>query len=263
MHSSSRSAGSGTWSPPPGAEVLAPLDPSLFAPGPERDARFDVKERWVDCANFPDGHPKQVVEFLHRQMNEEIDSLESSARNLCDFPAADWEVRMCLARQCYDEARHSQMFRNLFEKRGGTVGEYPVLNFQYRIITRFANLAARLAIQNRSFEAGGLDAITAGIQQTRADGDEELCALYEAQIADEISHVRFANEWIRKLSQADPRNLLAIGQAMKAASLAFAQVMGREGTEGVSYPADREGRLEAGFTPEEVAFTASLMAEKR
>jgi hypothetical protein len=25
--------------------------------------------------------------------------------------------------------------------------------------------------------------------------------------------------------------------------------MGHEGTEGVAYPADREGRLEAGFTP--------------
>jgi uncharacterized ferritin-like protein (DUF455 family) len=138
-----------------------------------------------------------------------------------------------------------------------------VMNFQYRIITRFDNLAARLAIQNRSFEAGGLDAITAGIKQTREESDHELCALYEAQIADEIAHVRFANEWIRKLCAADPRNLLAIGMAMKTASAAFAHVMGHEGTEGVTYPADREGRLEAGFTADEVALTASLMAGKR
>jgi hypothetical protein len=70
---------------PAGAEPLGASDPALFAPGPARDARFDVKERWVDCANFPAGHPKQTVEFLHRQMNEEVDSLESSARNLADF----------------------------------------------------------------------------------------------------------------------------------------------------------------------------------
>lgn len=241
---------------------MAAADPSLFAPGPARDARFDVKDRWVECTNFPLGDPRQAIEFLHRQMNEEVDSLESSARNLADFPEAAWEVRMCLARQCADEARHAVMFRRLFEKRGGTVGEYPVMNFQYRIITRFDNLAARLAIQNRSFEAGGLDAITAGIRQTRDEGDHELAELYEAQIADEISHVRFANEWIRRLSKEDPRNLLAIGMAMKTASKAFAEVMGREGTEGVHYPADREGRLEAGFTPEEVALTASLMGGK-
>ena len=239
---------------------MSAVDASLFAPGPARDSRFKVKERWIECANFPVGHPEQVVEFLHRQMNEEVDSLESSARNLSDFPDADWEVRLCLARQCADEARHARMFRRLFEKRGGKVGRYPVLNFQYRIITQFNSLAARLAIQNRSFEAGGLDAITAGIHQTREEGDFELAELYEAQIDDEISHVRFANEWIRKLSAEDPANLLRIGQAMKTASKAFVAVMGREGTEGVQYPADKEGRLEAGFTPEEVEITATPLA---
>lgn len=234
-------------------------DENLFAPGPARDQRFSVAERWIECANYPVGHPEQVVEFLHRQMNEEIDSLESSARNLCDFPDADWELRMCLARQCADEARHARMFRRLFEKRGGTVGQYPVLNFQYRIITQFDSLAARLAIQNRSFEAGGLDAITVGIQQTQDEGDLELSELYEAQIADEICHVRFANEWIRKMNEADPGNLLRISRAMNTASKAFTAVMGKEGTEGVNYPADREGRLEAGFTAEEVEITASLI----
>lgn len=238
-----------------------PLDPALFAPGPDRDERFDVKERWIECSNFPIGHPEQVLEFLHRQMNEEVDSLESSARNLSDFPDADWDLRMSLARQCSDEARHARMFRRLFEKRGGTVGQYPVLNFQYRIITQFKDLAARLAIQNRSFEAGGLDAITAGIQQSTEDGDLELAELYESQVADEISHVRFANEWIRTLSARDPANLLRIGQAMKIASLAFAEVMGKEGTEGVSYPADRAGRMEAGFTAEEVDIAAMLQAK--
>jgi uncharacterized ferritin-like protein (DUF455 family) len=241
---------------------LSALDPSLFAPGPARDARFTVKDRWVECVTFPAGHPEQVVEFLHRQMNEEIDSLESSACNLADFPEAPWEVRMSLARQCADEARHAAMFRRLYEKRGGAVGRYPVLNFQFRIITQFDSLAARLAIQNRSFEAGGLDAIASEIKRTREEGDFELAELYESQLADEISHVRFANEWVRRFSQEDPRNLLRIGHAMKVASKAFFAVMGQEGTQGVSYPADAESRLEAGFTPDEVAFTAKVMSQK-
>jgi len=236
---------------------LSQLDAQLFAPGPARDGRFSVKERWIECSNFPMGHPERDFEFLHRQMNEEVDSLESSARNLSDFPDAPWQVRMCLARQCADEARHAVMFRRLFEKRGGKVGQYPVLNFQYRIITQFNNLAARLAIQNRSFEAGGLDAITFEIERTREAGDLELAELFEAQIADEICHVRFANEWIRRFSQEDPMNLLRITQAMKIASDAFVAVMGKEGTEGVFFPADRQGRLEAGFTPEEIALTAT------
>lgn len=238
------------------------LDPTIFAPGPARDLRFTVEDRWIDCVNLPEGHVEKQVEFLHRQMNEEVDSLESSARNLCDFPGADWEVRMCLARQCADETRHSRMFRALMEKRGGHVGKYPVLNFQYRIITQFDSLSARLAIQNRSFEAGGIDAITSGIAQALEDGDEELAELYESQCADEISHVRFANEWIRTLTEKSPTDLVRIGQALRKATMAFRAVMGEEGTEGVNYPADRKGRLEAGFTPEEVDVTANLLSAR-
>lgn len=234
------------------------LSPELFAPGPTRDGRFLVKERWVECVTYPEGDPQRTFEFLHRQMNEEVESLETSARNLSDFPDAPWDLRMCLARQCADEARHAIMFRRLFEKRGGKVGQFPVLNFQYRIITQFDNLPARLAIQNRSFEAGGIDAITFGVNQAREEGDTELADLFESQCADEISHVRFANQWIRQLSEADPKNLLRIGHAMNTASKAFQEVMGAEGTEGVEYPTDREGRLEAGFTPEEIEVTAAL-----
>src|SRR5437867_333571 len=89
----------------------APLDPALFAEGPARDARFDVKNRWIEMFNTPGDHPLHEVEFTHRQMNEEVNGLECSARGLQDFPDADWDIRMRLARQCADEARHVRMFR--------------------------------------------------------------------------------------------------------------------------------------------------------
>ena len=234
------------------------LDPALFANSPARDARFTVVERWVECANFPEGDPLREIEFFHRQMNEEVDSLECSAGALTDFPDAEWALRLGLARQCADEARHAAMFRRIFEARGGRIGQYPVLNFQYRIIARIRSLVGRLAIQNRSFEAGGLDAIAVGMQQARERGDEELAQLFEAQQADEIVHVRLANEWIRVATQRDPRSVLQIGAALAGASKAFFQVMGSEATEGVSYPADVAGRREAGFSDDEVGLAIQL-----
>jgi uncharacterized ferritin-like protein (DUF455 family) len=242
------------------SESSPTLDPTLFAEGPARDARFTVAARWIECANFPNGHPLRAIEFLHRQMNEEIDSLECSAANLRDFPDAPWDVRLSLARQCADEARHAAMFRHLFEKRGGHVGQYPVLNFQYRIVAHIRSLVGRLAIQNRSFEAGGLDAIAHGIEQARQEGDESLRELFEAQRADEISHVRFANEWINAATRQNPRSVLEIGSALATASKAFRQVMGSEGTEGVSYPADDAARREAGFTDTEVGLAIQLQS---
>jgi len=228
------------------------LDPSLFADGPARDARFEVKDRWIEMYNTPSGHPLHEIEFTHRQMNEEINGLECSARSLADFPEAEWELRMWLARQCADEARHVRMFRRLLERLGGHVGQFPVLNFQYRIIAHADTLVGRLTIQNRTFETGGLDAVSAVVDQMRVRGDHELEIFFDAQLADEIVHVRFANDWIRHAIKEDPRNVLRMGAAMTSAAKAFKQVMGSEGTEGVSYPIDRQARLEAGFTPSEV-----------
>ena len=228
------------------------MNTALFAADPARDERFVVKERWIDCDNLPGDHPLHKLQFFHRQMNEEVDSLEASAQALVDFPDAAWALRLELARQCADEARHAVAYRAQVERRGGHVGQFPVLNFQYRIITARGDLISRLVIQNRSFEAGGLDAIAYGVDEARKLGDYELADFYEAQLADEISHVRFANEWIRKALKDDPRTLLRMGVSLNAAAQAFRQVMGTEGTEGADYPAAVQARLDAGFTEEEV-----------
>jgi uncharacterized ferritin-like protein (DUF455 family) len=230
----------------------AALDPALFAENPARDARFVVKDRWSEMFNTPGGHPLHEVEFTHRQMNEEMNGLECSARAIADFPDAEWDIRMRLARQCADEARHVLMFRRLLHRLGGHVGQFPVMNFQYRIITKASTLVGRLTIQNRTFEAGGLDAVSAVVEQMRARGDDELTLFFDAQLADEILHVRYANEYIRRRIREDPRTVLRMGAAMTEAAKAFKQVMGSEGTDGASHAIDGQARLEAGFTAEEV-----------
>lgn len=240
--------------------MTEPARDGLFAADPARDSRFVVKARWVECDNLGGDHPLHLLEFFHRQMNEEIDSLEASAQNIADFPDAPWELRLELARQCADEARHARAYRAHLEHRGGYVGQFPVLNFQYRIITARPDLISRLVIQNRSFEAGGLDAIEFGIGEARASGQDDLAEFYAAQLADEISHVRFANAWIRKKLKEEPRTILQMGTAMNAAAAAFRLVMGSEGTDGVEYPAALQARREAGFTEEEVRQVAELAA---
>ena len=100
-------------------------NPALFGDKPKRDARFEVRELWTEMANLPPNHPDVRQEFLLRQLNEELNSMEIAARNLVDFPDAPWELRMALARQAADEARHAIAFRRLLEARGGSLGKYP------------------------------------------------------------------------------------------------------------------------------------------
>ena len=226
------------------------LDPRLFAEGPARDGRFAVRERWAEMTNIPPEDPAHQQEFLHRQMNEEVNGLEIAARNLTDFPDADWDLRMAIARQCWDEARHIVMFRRCYERRGGRVGQYPVLNFQYRIATRLDSLVGRLAVQNRSFEAAGIDAIQDGIREARAAGAEDLVELLDAQLADEVQHVRYANEWVKRLVERGGAE--ATFQMVRAVSQADAAIRQVAGEALTSYPVAEELRREAGFEPGEI-----------
>lgn len=230
---------------------------------PKRDDRFEVRDRWQDCVNLPDGHPKKAIEFLHRQMNEEVDALECSARSICDFPDAPWEIRLFLARQCADEARHALMFRALFLRRGGTLGEFPVMNFQYRIICGIDSLPARLAVQNRTFEAEGIDAIEFGMADARERGDEDLLQLFEGQFADEIQHVRIANEFIHQAVRQEPRIAMQIAAALSGAQSFFGQVFGDTGSAVSKYLPSQEGRLEAGFAAAEVEVAVRLAQQRR
>jgi uncharacterized ferritin-like protein (DUF455 family) len=229
---------------------------------PARDARFQVKERWRDCCNLPDGHADKTTEFLHRQMNEEINSLEISARALADFPEAPWDLRLRIARQCSDEARHTLMFRALVQRRGAVVGAYPVMNFQYRIVCRFPTLEARLAIQNKTFEAGGIDALATAVKEAAQQEDRELLRLFEYQEADEITHVRFANEYLRDAIAADPRVALDIARALTEAASAFSEVFGAAANQ-IRYDVSADSRLEAGFLPEEIRAASAALAKKK
>ncbi len=235
----------------------------LFGPEPARDARLDVRQRWADCVNLPDDHPDKKLEFLHRQLNEEINGLENSARCLADFPEAGWEIRMQIARQCADEARHVLIFRRILEARGGRIGAWPVMNFQYRIVNQIDNLAGRLAVQNRAFEAEGIDAIRFGIDDCAASGDAEMAALLDAQLADEIGHVRYANEWLRREIRDEPATAIRVARAITRSAEAFRAVMGEEGANVVKYLVDPEGRLEAGFLPGEVEIADKAVRARR
>jgi hypothetical protein len=223
-----------------------------FAEAPSREPHVPVVEVWADLVHLAEDHPERELEFLHRQMNEEANVLENAASSLVDFPDADWDIRMWLARQCSDEARHVISYKRLLETRGGKVGQFPVLNFQYRIIRKIDSLIGRLAVQNRTFEADGLDAASHAESVARRKGDVELADVYASQGADEIIHVGFANAWIRRAVKADPRNIMRMARALAQGAQSFVAVAAGGGRDVASYGVAHEERRLAGFEPGEI-----------
>ena len=235
----------------------------MFGPGPAREGHIQVRDRWAQCVNLPDGHPEKVAEFLHRQLNEETNVLENAARNLADFPDADWDVRMWLARQCADEARHVLAYERLLHARGAALGDYPVMNFQFKLLGQIPTLAGRLAVQNRTFEADGLDAAVFGATEARQLGDEPMADMLDAQVTDEIGHVRFANDWIKATVAKTPRVILDIARALTLGSRAFQWVFAGGGSDQTKYDVAEPERLQAGFDAAEVEISAKMSRDRR
>ena len=229
---------------------------------PAREACFKVVWNHTDMVSFQDAMslPAQR-EKLHRHMNNEIGSMEIAAQTLVDFPDAPWDLRMELARQAYDESRHVEGLFTRLKEIGGSKGEFPVANFEWAVAITRDTIAARLAIENRTFEAGQMDLLGTLCKLWRAAGDTRTAELLEAILADEVSHVRFANRWIKKLAKEDGRVLLKVAMAIRffgEASIAVYGEAARIADEGTGkghaqIDVNVRDRREAEFSDEEIS----------
>jgi uncharacterized ferritin-like protein (DUF455 family) len=197
-------------------------------------------------------------ERTHRDCNAEVQTLEIAAQCLVDYPEAPWELRMDLARQCWDEARHAALLYECLYEWGGYKGEFPIANLDWSVVCMVESLPARLVIQHRTLEAGSLDLGYAGVTKYCEDSDPRLrylAELTEAIDADEIQHVRFANEWLRRFTKEDPRTVLQVAAAMNW----LRQVINATGGPlDHTIPTAVGERALAGFTPQEVAVSERL-----
>ena len=232
---------------------------------PAREPCFTVVHTDAEMQEWPDMSEISRRERLHRHMNIEVGAMEIAARCLVDFPQAEWDVRMSLARQVADESRHSMLLLRRLRELGGFKGEFPIANFEWGVTLMLDDLLGRLAVQNRTFEAGLIDILgTMGRRWRDEAGDEATAQIMESILADEITHVRFANHLIRRMAGQDPRSLFKVARAMSFLSRVNEQLAPKAGdlnAVGVAWTEERrlppvvnvEDRKEAEFTDEEIA----------
>jgi uncharacterized ferritin-like protein (DUF455 family) len=230
---------------------------------PARDACFRLVLSDSEMHEYDAAHPLARREMVHRHMSNEITSLDIAAQCLADFPEAPWELRLELARQCWDEARHVSALARRLRELGGAKGEFPISAFEWNVTCALPDLAGRLATQNRTFEAGAMDVVAGLAARLRETGDAGTAEVIEAILADEIQHVRFANRWIKTFVEQDRRVLLKVVSAIRFLAQANAALQARESTVNavgleLADPAERvpavniEDRRLAEFTDEEI-----------
>jgi uncharacterized ferritin-like protein (DUF455 family) len=228
---------------------------------PAREDCFHVAQLDSEMKTFKDGMSAEACrERIHRHMNNEMGALEIAAQCLADFPDSPWELRMQLARQAFDESRHVRALCQRLQQLGGYKGEFPIGNFEWAVTNMCDTLAARLAIQNRTFEAGQMDLLGGLRQLWRSIGDETTAEVLEHILVDEVNHVRFANQWIRKLIQTDRRLLLKVASAVRFLADTNSKLAGESGENPQESSAERhtklginvEDRRQAEFSDDEI-----------
>jgi uncharacterized ferritin-like protein (DUF455 family) len=177
---------------------------------PARESCFTVVQMHKDLHDYDDMSEISRRQRLHRHMHNEMQTLEIAAQGLADFPDAPWELRLQLARQCWDETRHTQLLYRRLRELGGRKGEFPVMNYEWGVTQMLDSIAARLAVQNRTFEAGEMDLLRQHERMWNAAGDGTTAALMDGLLADEVQHVRYANRWLKQMARENPRTLFQV-----------------------------------------------------
>lgn len=195
---------------------------------PARDPCFRIVRSDSEMHEYEGASEIGRRELVHRHMSNEITSLDIAAQCVAEFPDVPWALRMELARQCWDEARHVAVLERRLRELGGYKGEFPISVFEWNVTCAIDNLAGRLATQNRTFEAGAMDVVGGLIPLVKGVGDRETAHVLEGILADEVQHVRFGNRWIKRLVEGDRRVLMKVAAAVRLVAEANARFQSGE-----------------------------------
>src|ERR1700733_1406808 len=193
--------------------VKIPVDPADDRPGqalrvalPGRPADLQFAPRRTAPA-MPRGEslrdPKKRAIAHHILANHELQALEVMAFVLLAFPDAPTEFRRGLAWVMRDEQRHTQMHMERAAELGIRFGELPVNSYIWAKAQQYESVLDYLAGLPLTFEGRNLDHTLELEEAFEAAGDEKSAAVVRAIHRDEIDHVRFGIEWLRRLKPAD------------------------------------------------------------
>ena len=148
-----------------------------------------------------------------------------------------------------EEAYHFALVRTRLRELGADYGDLPAHNglWEHALKTDH-DVLVRMALVPRVLEARGLDVTPPMMERLREVGDEATADVLAIILRDEVGHVRMGSHWYRyccELRGVEPEST-------------FRQLLREVLQAPVRGPLYREGRLQAGFSTEELEQLKSL-----
>jgi uncharacterized ferritin-like protein (DUF455 family) len=204
--------------------------------------------------------------LMHGIFVGEIQALEGAGRTCWDFPVgkgrdeAPFELKLDMARQCWDEARHVEISVKLSDHMGSEIGEFAEQTMLYEAACN-PDPVLRLTGVNRALEGLAIDVFTTMKNFGTELTDPVLAFCEDWMLADEVTHVKMGSDWLRKLTRDDPQRQKDALEFQRAVDklFSFGGFRGEDADSPVHLA--RTFRRLAGFDDAEIADLVDIAAE--
>ncbi|HPE58772.1 MAG: ferritin-like domain-containing protein [Thiothrix sp.] len=183
------------------------------------------------------------IALLHAVAHIEFNAINlalDAAYRFRDMPAdyyGDW------LQVAAEEALHFSLVRQRLRKLGADYGDLPAHNGLWEQACKTDHdPMVRMALVPRVLEARGLDVTPGMMERLRSVNDTDSVEVLAVILRDEIGHVRIGSHWFRYLCR----------QRGLEPESTFRQLLREVMQAPVRGPFYTEGRLQAGFSPEEL-----------
>jgi len=246
----------------------------------ERFVRTDVFARVHDPRPMPEDRgrrpltpaqtsaPERARGLMHGIFTGEIQALEGAGRTCWDFPVGDgaddapFALKLDMARQCWDEARHCEISVKLGDWMGTEIGEFAESAFLYEAACN-PDPVLRLTGVNRALEGLAIDVFNTMREFGRLSGDPVLEFCEDWMLADEVTHVKMGSDWLRRMTADDPERRERALEFQRVVDKLFSLGGVRGEEEDSPIKLARRFRELAGFADEEIDEIAGLAQEAR
>jgi uncharacterized ferritin-like protein (DUF455 family) len=203
---------------------------------------------------------------MHGIFVGEIQALEGAGRTCWDFDTGDgreeapFALKLDMARQCWDEARHVEISCKLSAHMGSEIGEFGEQVLLYEAACN-PDPVLRLTGVNRALEGLAIDVFNTMRDFGSAISDPVLFFCEDWMLADEVTHVKMGSDWLRRLTADDPERRQQALDFQRAVDklFSFGGFRGEEEENPVHLA--RKFRSLAGFSEEEITELVDTAAE--
>ena len=198
--------------------------------------------------------------LMHGIFVGEIQALEGAGRTCWDFETgteAPFALKLDMARQCWDEARHVEISVKLSDWMGSEIGQYAENTVLFEAACS-TDPVLRLAGVNRALEGLAIDVFTTMKEFGNLAGDPYLEFCEDWMLADEVTHVKMGSDWLRKITENDPERRKKALEFQSIVDKLFSYGGTRSESKESPIGLARRFRELAGFTNDEVADIAEV-----